>query len=411
MRLSRYLLVWILNASLEDSVLGSNNLSLRTEEETLELVSSEGIVEAPLSVEIEGDKRLERSMSERDYEADEEEEDDEDDDDDDEDDSEDSEVNSSDSESSSVSTLNESRQGVPISAHMLHGILLDAGDMAMSFLTNPSFQIPHDETFASLASSYFYSNNYTIFVRFMERFNFYRLDDIQPLWDILHLCRNDFMFFIVILSTQNDFIVANFRSFWYEMLYIDIVRSETETSNIRCKTLHQSFRWAFQYFCEVLNEKGRPHNAFASFCIFNLLLDDKDSPYPKSLIKEILILPGIELNFSVNGCCMALYLLGLPKLPEYYHNLILSETRLDVNYLVPPMYRRCRHIVCYVPEMPLFLHSLIYLNFRALRILWFHPNLKVLPLIMPFFRLIRLALMCFFFLFWDSKDMEQRNIA
>lgn len=292
--------------------------------------------------------------------------------------------------------------------HELHAILLNAQKDAEELLSIPNFPIPMTEQFASLANSYFTLDNYNLFVFFLKSFRFENLEDPKTLWNLLHLCRNNSKYFDVIMITQISCIFINIRSFWHEMLHIDQVQSDTDDRS-QCKSLHPSFHWAFQHFRKILNDENVHCGYYASFCIMNLIVDAKD-PYPKSLVKAILNYPDIELNVSLEGNCIALYTMGLPGLPEYYPNLILSHPRLDVNHIVDATERIHGHIICHVPAMPLIMHSFIYLNMRALKVLWFNPNLKVTPMIYPFFQLLRLAFMVFFFHFWDSSNSDWRHV-
>ena len=299
----------------------------------------------------------------------------------------------------------------PIPINLLHAILLEAQDTAENFLKNATpNQIPQTLQFASLASSYFHTNNLKFFNLFLENFEFDHLESALPLWELLIICRYDKDFFKAILRTQFHCILKNFRSFWYEMLYIGQVQTESELRS-QCKGLHQSFYWAFEFFSRLADEKRRPFTVLASLCILNLIMDDEENPYPKSLVKAILNLDGIELNVSVNGACIALHTMGLPRLPEYYPKLILSHPKLDVNYIVPATHRGNGHITCHVPAMPLIMHALIYLNLHAFMILLYRPELKLKPLIMPFFQLLRLAFLYFYFYFMDPKDSEPREIV
>lgn len=318
-------------------------------------------------------------------------------------------VSASDETSSMATSSLPETCSVIIPAHELYGILLDARELAEGILSSLRYPIPETDQFASLASSYFRSNNYKFFVLLLKRFKFDQLENADPLWNLLHVCRNDEDFFKIVLISQTLCILKNFRSFWYEMIHIDQVQSDCE-DRTQCKTLHKSFHWAFEHFRMTFDDKGHHYGILASLCVMNLLLD-VEGPYPKSLIKAVVNLPGIELNVSLQGSCIALYTMGLPRLPEYYHKLILSDPRLDINRIVPATVRVHGHIVCHVPAMPLFMHSFIYLNSRALRILWFNPNLTVGHLIVPFFKLLRLAFLVFLFRFLDPRGRERRDIA
>ena len=320
---------------------------------------------------------------------------------------------SDDSSGESSSGSDSETENVPIiiPPKELFEILLQAGELAETILTNPlRYPIPYTKSFAQLAGSYARTGNLKFFALFLGRFDFIQLGEAVPLWLLLRDCRNAEKFFKVILLTQTFAILNNFRSFWHVMLHIDQVEADSFERS-QCKNLHQSFYWAFEYFRKPIDTKGTCHAAYASLCIFNLLMDDEERPFPKSLVKAVLNVPGIELNVSHEGSPVALFLMGLPKLPEYYHNLILANPSLDVNCIVPATQRSHGHITCHVPAMPLLLHAFIYMNMRALKILWFNPNLKVAQLIVPFFKLLRLAFLFLFFHFWDSNSKEARNIT
>ena len=322
--------------------------------------------------------------------------------------SEDSSEESSSEESSSSS---DSEPEIIIPPDELFQILLQAGEIAETILTKRRlYPIPYTIAFAQLASLYAHNGNLKFFNLFLRRFVFFQLGDAVPLWNLLCNCRDAKDYFMIILSTQEFAILNNFRSFWHLMLHIDLVRAGS-FERIQCENLHQSFLWAFEYFSQPIDSKGNTHAGYASLCIFNLLMDDENRPFPKNLVKAVLNIPGIELNVSHEGSPVALFLMGLPKLPEYYYNSILANPSLDVNCIVPATHRSHGHITCHVPAMPLLLHAFIYMNMRALKILWFNPNLKVAQLIVPFFKLLRLAFLFFFFHFWDSNSKKARNIT
>ena len=298
----------------------------------------------------------------------------------------------------------------------IYEFLFDESTPVADILSAPDFSIPVYDRFALLPFVYLKQNRrLEDFRLFLDKFDYSKVDSVV-LSNLLVECRNKREFFLAILESQHKLIVASFRSFWDLMLHIDaseIVRNENESSsNANFVILHQSAHWAFQHFATLTDDKGRPLTKFASFCIFNLLLDDCTNPFPETLLKGVLNLSGIELNVSLNGNCVALFTLGLSKLPEYYPRLILSDDRLNVNCIVPATLRKHGHITCQVPQLPLFWHALIYQNIRALKILWANKNLHVFPLIPSFFQLLRLTLLFLFFRLWDGKSFKgERKLA
>ena len=287
--------------------------------------------------------------------------------------------------------------------------------IAQDLLSSSDFSIPVSDRFALLPFIYFNQDRFDLFKLFLEKFDYSKANPII-LSGLIVECRNNRECFLNILEAQHQVIFGNFRSFWDLMLQIevsDIVEDENEPiSNMKFASLHQSVRWAFEHFAALKDEFQQPLTKYASLCIFNLLLDNPRNPFPETLLKDVLNLPGIELNVSLKGSCVALFTLGLPQLPEYYPKIILSDQRLNVNCIVPATNRSRGHITCHVPPLPLFWHALIYLNIRALKILWANKNLHVLPLIPSFFKLLRLALIFFFYHFWDGKSYNgERRLA
>jgi hypothetical protein len=283
----------------------------------------------------------------------------------------------------------------------------------LNLLSSSSFSIPTSDRFALLPFIYFNQGRLDLFKLFLEKLNYRKYNPII-LSGLIAECCNNRQYFLTILKTQHHVIFGSFRSFWDLMLQIDVyVENDSEADpNSTIVTLHRSVRWAFEYFATSIDEFRQPLTKHASLCIFNLLLDNPKNPFPESLLKEVLELPGIELNVAFRGSCVALFTLGLPQLPEYYPKLILSDPRLNVNCIVPATNRSHGHITCHVPPLPLFWHALIYLNWRALRILWNNKNLNVLPLIPSFFKLLRLALIFLFYHLWDGKAFRgERRLA
>lgn len=286
---------------------------------------------------------------------------------------------------------------------------------AQDLLSSSTFSIPVSDRFALLPFIYFNQGRFDLFKLFLDKFDYSKVKPII-LSGLIFECRNKREYFMTILESQHQVIFGSFRSFWDLMLQIetfDIDEDENESNpNNKFISLHQSVHWAFEHFASLIDEHQQLLTKHASLCIFNLLLDNPKNPFPESLLKEVLKLPGIELNVSIKGSCVALFTLGLPQLPEYYPKLILSDPRLNVNCIVPATNRSRGHIICHVPPLPLFWHALIYLNMRALKILWANKNLHVLPLIPSFFKLLRLALIFLFFHFWDGRSYRgERRLA
>lgn len=285
----------------------------------------------------------------------------------------------------------------------------------LELLSSTDFSIPVSDRFALLPFIYFHQERFDLFKLFLQKFDYSKVNPII-ISGLIVECRNNREYFLKILEAQHQVIFESFRSFWDLMLQIEvseIVDDENESiPNTKFATLHQSVRWAFEHFAALKDDFDQPLAKYASLCIFNLLLNNPRNPFPESLLKDVLSLPGIELNVSFKGSCVALFTLGLPQLPEYYPKIILSDQRLNVNCIVPATNRSRGHITCHVPPLPLFWHALIYLNMRALRILWANKNLHVLPLIPSFFKLLRLALIFLFYHFWDGKSYKgDRRLA
>lgn len=292
------------------------------------------------------------------------------------------------------------------------------GAPAFDLLNSPDFVIPAFDRFGLLPFIYFHQQRSDLFTLFFQKFDFGKVNPMI-LSGLLVECRNNREYFVIILETQHQLIVDNFRSFWDLMLKIEPLREEEkqlleddQQSNANITALHQSFIWAFEHFSTQIDEKQQPLARYASFSIFNLLMGDPENPFPESLLQDVLNIPGIELNVAFKGSCVALFTLGLPRLPEYYPRLILSDPRLSVNCIVPATDRKRGHITCHVPDLPLFWHALIYQNLRGLKILWANNNLHVLPLIPSFFTLLRLTLLFLFYYFWDGKaSKSERHLS
>lgn len=288
------------------------------------------------------------------------------------------------------------------------------GARALDLLNSPDFIIPELDRFGLLPFIYFHQQRSDLFDLFFKKFDFGKVNPVI-LSGLLVECRNNRKYFVTILETQHQLIVDNFRSFWDLMLKIEPRPTDEELledeqqSNANITVLRQSFIWAFEHFAKLTDEKQQPLARYASFSIFNLLMADPGNPFPESLLQDVLNLSGIELNVALKGSCVALFTLGLPRLPEYYPKLILSDPRLNVNCIVPATDRKHGHITCHVPDLPLFWHALIYQNMRALKILWANNNLHVLSLIPSFFSLLRLTLIFLFYCFWDGKSSKKER--
>lgn len=310
-------------------------------------------------------------------------------------------------------------------------LLIDSS--ARNLLNSPDFSIPNHPKFGLMPLVYLGQQRFYLFKLFVKKFN-YKKVNASILSKLLVETRNKREYFVALLQAQHQLILNSFRSFWDLMLQIEADESiealngngdgngngededededEIRKQRYRFTNLHQSFYWAYEHFTPLLDESNQPLSKYASFCIFNLLLDNYWDVFPESLLEQVLALPGIELNVSMKGSCVALFTLGIPQLPKYYPELILSDPRLEINCIVPATIRKHGHIICHVPPLPLFWHALIYQNSRALAILWANKNLHVLPLIPSFFQLLRLAFLFFFFSLWDGKSCKvERRLA
>lgn len=217
--------------------------------------------------------------------------------------------------------------------------------------------------------------------------------------ELLYITRNHKPLLFNVLEQNRLLIRRDFLAFWDIMMAMP----SEDVNEAMYTRLHQSVHWAFEYFRPIDQEH------VASFCLFHLLLNDPTDPLPESMVQSVLELPGIDLNASRDNSCIALFTLGVPSLPAYYPNLILSDPRLDVNCIVPATVRRCRHISCHVPDLPLFWHALIYQNYHAAWVLFQNRNLHVLPLIPSFFVLLRLFLIFGFYFLLDGNVPKISN--
>jgi hypothetical protein len=245
-------------------------------------------------------------------------------------------------------------------------------------------------------------------------FNFKALTDVISIfWK-----RKDF--FMAILETQKEYILDNFTDFWRSLLVIESYGEFVEGEHLQCRSkcpnVPSAIHWAFHFFTS--QDIGQAENI--SVLIFDAILrvispqmkPNEVPAFPEGFLKQIVEIRGIDLNIEISENCLALHFLGLTNLPAYYHKLILSHRAIDVNCIIPSTIRSHKHIRCVVPELPLFWHSLIYQNYQALAILWSNKNLHVSPLVISFFKLLRIFLLFLFFSLWDGKNCRKaREIA
>lgn len=302
----------------------------------------------------------------------------------------------------------------------IYGVLQNANAYSESALLCQELSIPHNDKFANLPLIYMNKNNLYLFVLFMEKFDYSKVN-LAIFWNIvLHSIAGNLHYFEAILATQQELIFNNFRTFWYRLMSIDVITEMDEVGDeivnrSKCKIVHPAVKFALQFFAKVAHPEDNSEQnplKFASFCIFDLLFEDAYSPFPESFLAGILKISKIDLNSAREGNCVALHTLGRKRLPDYYYQMILTNPKLNVNCIVPATLRKHGHISCQVPPLPLFWHALIYQNYRGMSQLWANKNLDVLPLVPSFFQLLRLAILFFFFYCWDGKACKvERRIA
>ena len=307
-----------------------------------------------------------------------------------------------------------------ISNKDLYAILRKNDYIAQAALSSEDLVIPHNEYFARIPLIYLRAGDLDTFQNFMGKFDYGQVQ-LCNVWEIVLECTQSHADYLeIVLVTQHHLIIGNFRTFWYQLMAID-ARTRLDESGeevldrSNCKNIHPAVQFSFLHFAKLsdpLDESEKALKKYCSFCIFDLLFDEPNHPFPKSFVKSVLRIPGIDFNASRDGNCVALYTLSRHRLPDYYYRYILSDSRLDVNCIVPSTKRKHGHISCQVPALPLFWHSLIHYNMRGMKILWANEKLHVSPLVYPFFQLLRLAFLFFFFRYWDGKNFTgERKIA